>query len=84
MKIEYTTKDFNRSAQIGNEEAIKLFLTAGMNPNSQDSADGRTALMFATWFNHITIVQSLLKNGAQINLKDKNGFSALTFAGIRR
>lgn len=43
--------------------------------------DGRTALIHSAAYNNIELMRWLVKNGADINLKDRIGYTALHFAG---
>jgi len=61
-----------------NENVKKLLAEVGI-----DSCDGylRTALISATSCNNIELLQWLIDNGANVNHQDRNGYSALHFAG---
>jgi ankyrin repeat protein len=45
--------------------------------------NGYTALMFATFNGNTDIIQALLDNGADLDLKTKNGTTALKLAEMR-
>ena len=59
-------------------EAVEFLLYHGANPNC--SLKGMTPLMFACQHRSIRIATKLLQAGANINLQDIVGASALTFA----
>lgn len=46
--------------------------------------NGYTALMQASWYGHITIVDFLIKKGADVNLRSNNGWSPLMCALYHR
>jgi ankyrin repeat protein len=89
MSLEYTPADFVRSAKTGDLTAVRLFLTAGMNPNATTPSDaygtnggGWTAVMSAASEGQTKVVGALVKAGAD----DKKGdyiFNALTLAASR-
>ena len=51
-----------------------------------DKCDGfkRTPLVWAAFYNNTELLKWLISNGANVNHKDKNGYSALHFAGQER
>ena len=63
MSLGYTPKAFVLSATTGDLMAVKLFLTAGMDPNATDE-QGLTALGTASYKGHVQIVTVLVKAGA--------------------
>ncbi len=64
----------------GNRDLIDLFLTAGADANAVDSRTGKTVLHEAALRGYSDVVQTLLAHGAQKNAKDKNGYTALSYA----
>ena len=79
--------NFVYCAQMGDLQAVGLYLDSGMDVNSTNALQ-RTPLMGAAaaetqspWFEHnIEIVQLLLKRGARVDMKDKDGVTALKMA----
>lgn len=70
-------------------DRIRLLLKYGLDINTivpepkrqwRTSHDDKSPLMYATSTGKIEIVKLLLENGADINLKDKEGRTALSFA----
>jgi ankyrin repeat protein len=61
-------------------EAVAMLLGWGANVNVQGSLEGFTALMTAAAEGHVEIVEILLAAGADRDLKDKDGDTALSFA----
>jgi ankyrin repeat protein len=78
MSLAYTPHTFVQSARNGDVTAVRLFMAAGMDVNVTDD-EGLTALMAAAGKGHSTIVESLMKAGAEIN-KSKDDMTALAFA----
>lgn len=60
--------------------AINAFLDSGMDPNLKNPADGRTALITAAAQGSLEVVQVLLRRHADLNVKDKSGYTALFHA----
>jgi len=58
LNVPYTVDEFVNRARESDAVAVKLFLTAGMNPNARDK-DDNTALKAATEAGHDDIVQIL-------------------------
>jgi ankyrin repeat protein len=67
-------------AKNGDLDNLKLLIDEGVNINSVDSGWGSTALMFATQNNRVNCVQELLSAGADVHIRNKNGFTALHYS----
>lgn len=59
-------------------DLLNYLLQNGFNVNTQD-AHGMSPLMYAAWDNKREMVEALLKAGANPNLKDRFGYTALCF-----
>lgn len=70
------------AAEYNNTSVLKLLLEKTNNINTTDSLAGMTPLMWATYNEHDNpqIIQALLDKGAMINVKDKHGETALSWA----
>ncbi len=70
------------AAELNNIEAVKVLLKKTKNINTIDSLAGMTPLMWATYNEHDNpqIIQALLDNGADVNIKAKDGSTALSWA----
>jgi ankyrin repeat protein len=72
------------SAVIENDNImVKLLLEKGADVNLGDTRDGyldQTPLMYAASYGYKEIAYILIKNGANVNKKDKNGETALDYA----
>jgi ankyrin repeat protein len=78
MSLQFTPDVFIGSADTGDLTAVKLFLSAGMNPNATDG-EGSTALMHSAYKGHTSVVAILLKAGADVNQR-KGSHTALLSA----
>ena len=63
-------------------EALRLILHKA-NLNTAD-AQGKTALIYAAYFNKTEIVKSLIKAGVDKKHKDSEGKTALDFANFNK
>ena len=66
----------NVAAVLGNAEAANLLIAAGANLEKTNN-EGATPLFNAAFFCHPQIVTSLLNEGANINVTDRNGIPIL-------
>ncbi len=65
-------------------DAVKAFLTSGIDTNIKDTTFGHTAVMMAANNGHAGVVKLLLDNGADVNVAEsKNGYTALIIASQR-
>jgi len=65
MSLEYTPEAFLASAGTGDLTAVKLFLTAGMDPDASNE-EGDTALASAAYKGHAQTVAALVNAGAAV------------------
>lgn len=70
---------FNQAA-LGNVEGIVLLLDNGADPNGSDKASHGRPLIAAVYGGHIKATESLLQYGANLNVLDHNGMTALWWA----
>ncbi|KAJ5922197.1 hypothetical protein N7516_009900 [Penicillium verrucosum] len=70
---------FNQAA-LGNVEGIVLLLDNGADPNGSDKASHGRPLIAAVYGGHIKATESLLQYGANLNVLDQNGMTALWWA----
>lgn len=74
---EFDEKSFHTAVAARDMMAITAFLDAGINPNAQNPTDGRTPLIAAAVHGDADVAKLLLQRGADVNLKDKQGDTAL-------
>src|SRR5450631_3270957 len=70
------------AAEQNDLEAVKALVKKTSNINTVDGFGGMTPLMWAAYNEHDNpqIIQTLLDNGAKVNIKSKNGSTALSWA----
>jgi ankyrin repeat protein len=68
------------AAAIGNIEAVKQHLAAETNVNTKDNKGDQTPLHYASVMGHKEIVELLIDNGADVNLKCSTGDTPLDWA----
>lgn len=64
----------------GEVEIVKKFIAYGADVN--EMTNGKTPLMYAARTNQLEITKFLVENGASLQIKDKNGLTALDYAKI--
>jgi ankyrin repeat protein len=64
----------------GRTDLVDLFLKKGANLSAVDSRTGKTVLHEAALRGYSGVVKTLLASGIQKNAKDKNGYTALSYA----
>lgn len=79
LGIPFSKDSFVERATLGNVNAVRLFLAAGMNPNVRDK-HGNTALIAASGNGHGDIVKLLLDKEADISAINANGDTPLIAA----
>ncbi|MDR0423834.1 MAG: ankyrin repeat domain-containing protein [Rickettsiales bacterium] len=87
LSITSSNKDFNltsimNSALQNNPRATRVFIMSGENPNEINIA-GATALHIAARSGSLEVADILIKNNAQINLQDKDGWTPLMRAALK-
>jgi uncharacterized protein len=74
-RVDEITSDIEK----GDNEKVKILL-AEVGVDASDSYL-RTALIWATLYDNISLLSWLIDSGANVNHQDRNGYSALHFAG---
>lgn len=77
---EFDERSFHNAVRANDRIAIFAFIDGGINVNSQDETDGRTVLMNAVVDGDPGFVSLLLNRGADVNVKDHRGYTALFHA----
>ena len=65
------------AAKTGNLEALKVHLANGVNLNTQDPQFGLAALSWAIFAGEVEIAEQLIKAGADVNAKNRDGSTPL-------
>lgn len=76
--------DLSGAIRIGDlDRVVSIIEAGGVDINAQTSS-GKTLLMQACIGGHVRIVQYLCHKGAELNIKDIGGFTALTYAASNK
>ena len=59
------------AAGAGNLDAVQQLLDAGADVNAKETARGQTAIMFASAFNRVEVINLLAKRGADLGVSSK-------------
>ncbi len=81
-KIAFKTR--NGKFKPGVRETLEYLLSKGADVNYPISKSGNTLLMFACKMAWLEPVKFYLAHGADVHAKDKNGRTALSWAGTKR
>ena len=79
--IEFSSDSFIKTVRDGNVENVKLFLDAGMSPDTRDES-GSTMLITAAIKNDSNVAQLLIDHGANVNARTSEGETALMVAAL--
>jgi ankyrin repeat protein len=65
-----------------NPDIVSLLIKKGADANNQDDREGFTVLMMVAYWspNPIPLMRVLIDNGADVNLQNKDGLTALMFS----
>ncbi|HEY7301706.1 MAG TPA: ankyrin repeat domain-containing protein [Xanthobacteraceae bacterium] len=69
-----------QAARRGNLAIVRLLLAGGADPNAQEANAGQNALIWAISEHHAEVAAELVRHGADVNERSKNGFTAISFA----
>lgn len=72
--------DLVGAAERGDLAAVQQLLSSGVSVNAQREEDGDTALMTSTREGHTSVATFLVERNADLNLRNKNNFCALSAA----
>lgn len=78
--LEFSESAFLDQVKAGEVETVRLFLAAGMSPDTEDQ--GYAALLEAARRGHEKIALELIEAGAGVDAKDPYGVTALMFSFI--
>jgi ankyrin repeat protein len=80
--LTYDAETFIACVKKGDLLAVRLFLTAGMDPNTKNH-EGHTALMWAVDSGRMEVLEMLLEAGARVDERNNRGVTALHWAVSR-
>lgn len=79
-EVQNMNRELIEFAEQGNTEQVRQLLQSGADINATDE-QGRTAVMAATYHNHVGTVEALIQAGADINIRDHQRNNVFLYAG---
>lgn len=80
LSIEPTITSLLQFAASGDLKTVKLLISSGVGINNAEPNFGATALHNAAALGHLDMVKWLVMHEANINIEDKQGYTALNWA----
>ena len=80
--VQVPEVDIHTAVLYGNIEAIKQHTAAGSNLNTKEPMGGSTPLISAITFDHREIAVALMEGGADLEIQNNDGSSALHVAAF--
>ncbi|HEX8576872.1 MAG TPA: ankyrin repeat domain-containing protein [Flavobacterium sp.] len=80
ITINRTVTPLCQAVIKGDLETVKKMIEFGSDIN--EASNGMTPLMFAARYNNVEVIELLLANGANPNIKNDKGFTALKYAQL--
>ena len=81
-KLEYSPSGFFRAIEAGNERAVRLFMSSGMDPTMKNGS-GWTPLIASAIAGNLQAAQALIGAGAEVNARDPQGYTPLHWAAFK-
>jgi ankyrin repeat protein len=81
-KIEYSPAGFFRAIEVGNERAVRLFMSSGVDTKLRNGS-GWSLLIAAAVAGNLKAAQGLLDAGADVNDSDPQGYTPLHWAAFK-
>jgi ankyrin repeat protein len=81
-KLEYSPAGFFRAIEIGNERAVRLFMSSGIDTKMRNGS-GWTALIAAAIAGNLKAAQGLIDAGGDVSDRDPQGYTALHWAAFK-
>jgi ankyrin repeat protein len=69
-----------QAARRGNLAVVRVLLAGRADPNAQENNGGQNALMWAVSERHGAVTAELVRHGADVQGRSKNGYTAISFA----
>jgi ankyrin repeat protein len=80
ITIKITVTPLCQAVIKGDLETVRKMIEFGSDIN--EASNGMTPLMFAARYNNVEVIELLLVNGANPNIKNDKGFTALKYAQL--
>jgi len=77
-----TVSPFIKGIVNGDLKFVEKMIEFGIDVNQESGKTGMTPLMYAARYNKTAIIEMLVKEGAEVKIKSKQGFSAKKYAEL--
>ena len=81
-KIDYSPAGFFRAIEVGNERAVRLFMSSGVD-TKMTNGSGWTLLIASAIAGNLKAAQGLIAAGANVNDRDPQGYTPLHWAAFK-
>jgi ankyrin repeat protein len=81
-KLEYSPAGFFRAIELGNERAVRLFMSSGIDTKMVNGS-GWTLLTAAAVAGNLKAAHDLINAGADVNYRDPQGYTPLHWAAFK-
>jgi ankyrin repeat protein len=82
LGIEFSPRGFSKAIEAGDEKAVALYLSCGVDADTPDTHN-RTALMSCALNGNEALARALIRHGARVRVKDHHGYTPLHWAAYR-
>ncbi|NOT10403.1 MAG: hypothetical protein HOP23_00960 [Methylococcaceae bacterium] len=80
LGIDYSVESILKASRLGNVKALKLLLAGGIPPDIKDTTQNASPLLEGVKNGHLQVVQTLLEKGANADIRNNDGQTALITA----
>jgi ankyrin repeat protein len=81
LGFAYSKEDFLKAIETGNQEAITVFMSCGVDMESRDERDW-TPLMISSFNGNEKLAIFLIRCGAKVQAQDQNGYTPLHWSAF--
>ena len=79
-RSKHSVVPIHLAAKYGHNEMVKILIEAGADLNVQELKSGRSALIEAVLEGHLSVVETLVEEGANLELRGEDGLTVTLMA----